>query len=121
MTRTPEQNFAHVRKWAKENPEKRAAQMRRHNARTGNARIKRWKESNRERHLLTKRASEAVRKACIAGTLVRPDRCQECGKETRPQAAHYDYSRMLDVRWLCQRCHSIWDHERPKTRSTVEV
>ena len=51
------------------------------------------------------RAHWAVKRALRSGRLVRPDTCSECGSEARLQAHHDDYSKQLDVRWLCSRCH----------------
>lgn len=31
--------------------------------------------------------------------------CEVCGTDERVHAHHHDYSRPLDVRWLCFRCH----------------
>lgn len=39
------------------------------------------------------------------GTLVRPGRCENCGKECKPHAHHDDYAKPLEVRWLCPPCH----------------
>lgn len=62
------------------------------------------------------RARGAVRRAVLAGKLVRPEVCDECG--VRPhsylkiEAHHYKgYARehWLDVEWLCRGCHAS-DH-----------
>ena len=49
------------------------------------------------------------------GHIHRPDTCEECGKTgQRIEAAHYDYSQPLKVRWLCRSCHIKWDKANPK-------
>lgn len=48
-------------------------------------------------------AQRAVQLAIARGDLNRED-CEVCGE--RAQAHHEDYSRPLDVRWLCQIHHS---------------
>lgn len=53
------------------------------------------------------RAHSAVSNALRSGTLVRPSCCERCS-ETQPalHGHHEDYSRPLDVVWLCVPCHS---------------
>lgn len=57
------------------------------------------------------RAHRAVGAALNAGVLVRPSVCSGCGdfpEITGPggiQAHHHDYSKPLDVIWLCAKCH----------------
>jgi len=61
-----------------------------------------------EREPSPRRAYRAVEQALIAGVLVRPSHCSECGcheAEHRVEAHHHDYSLPLDVRWLCTPCH----------------
>lgn len=51
-------------------------------------------------------AHQAVARALDAGTLVRPKECSVCGPSLhRIEAHHDDYSRPLDVQWLCASCH----------------
>lgn len=50
-------------------------------------------------------AHRKVNKALRTGDLVRPDVCNRCGQEARLDAHHEDYSRPLDVEWLCRTCH----------------
>lgn len=56
-------------------------------------------------------AHNAVRRAVASGRLIRPKSCSECGaisdgtRRTQIHAHHDDYSRKLDVRWLCPACH----------------
>lgn len=39
------------------------------------------------------------------GELVKPDKCSECGTEGRIDGHHEDYSKPLEVMWLCGECH----------------
>lgn len=41
------------------------------------------------------------------GLLVSRDVCEFCEKEKKTNAHHYDYSKPLDVVWLCSVCHGI--------------
>lgn len=60
-----------------------------------------------------KEAYRIVRKAIRNGDLVRPYECSKCGASPKHssdgrsliQAHHEDYSKPLDVEWLCAKCH----------------
>ena len=43
---------------------------------------------------------------CIKrGELTRPSHCQGCGDKCKPHGHHEDYSKPLDLVWLCHPCH----------------
>ena len=50
-------------------------------------------------------AKRAVASAIRNGKLVRPNACELCGSEGYLHAHHADYSRPLDVTFLCVPCH----------------
>jgi len=57
-----------------------------------------------------KRAQDKVTHAIASGELVRPATCGKCGKAPRSitgkiHAHHPDYSKPLEVEWLCATCH----------------
>lgn len=64
---------------------------------------------------LRRRCARAVHAALKAGRLHKPETCERCGQEPGRsrdgrlllQAHHEDYSRPLDVRWLCTLCHAL--------------
>lgn len=58
----------------------------------------------RERYPEKRRAHIAAGNAIRDGRLV-PQPCVMCGEEDKPHAHHDDYSKPLEVRWLCQACH----------------
>ncbi len=41
------------------------------------------------------------------GEVVRPDHCERCQAECVPHGHHDDYSKPLDVTWLCVPCHKL--------------
>lgn len=41
------------------------------------------------------------------GRMVRPTKCERCNYVCKPHAHHDDYSKPLDVTWLCITCHTI--------------
>jgi hypothetical protein len=73
------------------------------------------REEVRERELLRCRvknrswhakARNLANRAVDLGFLVRPDVCSVCGAEgVKTHAHHDDYSKPLDVRWVCIDCH----------------
>jgi hypothetical protein len=40
---------------------------------------------------------------------LRPQHCSACGVECKPQGHHPDYSKPLEVVWLCRPCHRVAD------------
>lgn len=75
----------------------------------------RWRPNNPERARIVARAGACVRRAIKKGTLVRPATCEACGEGGSITAAHADYGRPLEVRWLCRPCHGRWDRADPKS------
>lgn len=75
--------------------------------------FKKWYALNRERRLTKahqephkRRAHQAITAALRKGTITRPDLCSKCGVSGKPLVAHHDdYSKKLEVRWLCKSCH----------------
>lgn len=76
---------------------------------------KKWKKGNAERHAELARAyrarnrekSQAQNRLNYAIRKGRMSRlpCEACGTEERVHAHHEDYSKPLDVHWLCYVCH----------------
>lgn len=59
-------------------------------------------------------AQSLLRYHVQAGHIQRPQACEQCGRQGRIEAAHYDYNEPLRVRWLCRPCHVRWDKLHPK-------
>ncbi len=53
----------------------------------------------------------AVSNAIRDGKIERPDHCERCNDDCVPHAHHHDYSKLLDVEWLCISCHQ--EEHRP--------
>ena len=49
-----------------------------------------------------------VGNALRSGRLSRPDYCESCKQQCRPEAHHCDYGKPLEVQWLCKACHVKW-------------
>lgn len=56
------------------------------------------------------RAHAMVRSQMRMGNLAK-EPCEVCGSETKVHAHHDDYSKPLNVRWLCPVHHSQWHAE----------
>lgn len=87
-----EKNAEKNRRWRRNNPKA---------ARRATAR---WIASN-PRAQEMRRAQRAVFRALRSGRIARPEICQDCEVESPLHAHHPDYSKPLDVEWLCEACH----------------
>ena len=100
------------------NPERSRAEFRAYyekNAEKMRARIKEWHSVHPYRpHKQPKQPPEKrlargiVTRAMLAGKLVRPSICSDCGCPCTPDAHHhkgYHGPAALDVQWLCEPCH----------------
>ena len=62
-------------------------------------------EKSRIKYPEKRAAGIILTNAMAAGKIHRPEKCSACGKQCKPEAHHYDYSRPLDVIWACHSCH----------------
>lgn len=88
--------------------------------------VKEYKEANPRKVFETRmksfsknpseeRLRKLVQAAMKCGELVNPGVCSGCGctsEERRIEAHHYDYSKPLDVIWVCTPCHRQLDARR---------
>ncbi len=65
-----------------------------------------------------RKAKYLIDKRIEQGILVRPDKCEYCGKQCTPEAHHpngYDTpEKALDIKWVCRECHSSIHQEDRK-------
>lgn len=77
---------------------------------------RRWREKNVEKNAEKdvkynmkyperKTAVNAVGIAIMSGKIIRAEKCEQCGSERNIQGHHEDYSKKLEVMWLCCSCH----------------
>jgi hypothetical protein len=59
------------------------------------------RKNNPEKYLARQRVKRALEKSKIT----KDDKCFFCEKDKELQAHHHDYSKPLDVFWLCSTCH----------------
>lgn len=50
-------------------------------------------------------AHNKIERAVKTGMVKKPNNCKECGSLGRLEAHHVDYTKPLDVVWLCVPCH----------------
>jgi len=50
-------------------------------------------------------ARQLLNAAVRTGRISKPTECRRCGNVSRLNGHHHDYSKPLDVEWLCNRCH----------------
>lgn len=82
----------------------------------GAAAMRKGRQLYWERNPLKKAAHTATGNAIRHGKLIRQP-CEVCG-ESRAEAHHDDYSKPLDVRWLCKRHHDEW-HQNNRAKDAA--
>ena len=75
----------------------------------GRAAAQRAKDKWQDNNVVRRAAHIIVGNAVRDRRLIKPASCESCGKEsTRIHGHHDDYSKPLEVRWLCSKCHTEW-------------
>lgn len=75
-----------------------------------------WRNKNRDKYRrylrkyneynpLKRRAQRVLNYHVNKGNMTRPDICFECKENCKAEAHHADYTKPLDVIWLCRKCH----------------
>lgn len=95
-------------------PDKKRAYNRRYNKTVGKDKLRKAQAAYRARNRTKVNARQMVYIAVRDGRLTRTA-CEVCGAE-KVEGHHEDYSKPLDVRWLC-----VVHHPRPKGETTLEV
>lgn len=84
-----------------------------------------WNKSNPEKlrnknsavSTIRKKAYSKVIQSLKMGRLKRKS-CQHCNSTMKTHTHHKDYSKPLDVMWLCPSCHKI-EHNKEKKQDTL--
>jgi len=95
-------------RWRDANPERKRELARRWSAENAEA-VRRSHERSLERFPERRQARVALGHAVESGRIVKPACCEECGAPTESRllhAHHEDYSKPLEVEWLCVGCHT---------------
>jgi len=64
-------------------------------------------------------AQGVLNRTIAAGKLYRPEECERCGSKCFPHGHHYDYSKPLEVIWLCVSCHMREHHSDGRLECTL--
>jgi len=62
---------------------------------------KKYRENNPEKY----KAHSKVNNSSGDKKIEKPELCSVCGKKKNLEGHHYDYSKPLDVVWVCHTCH----------------
>lgn len=81
----------------------RQAEYRKNNKTKLGSIVSGWKKRNPHKAA----AHTLVLWACRTGIIKKSQTCEECGAHVKTQGHHEDYSKPLQVVWLCKPCHSI--------------
>lgn len=102
---------------------KEAASIRRRNRRLADPQHEEViNQRSRKRHPEKARARSIVSTAVWRGTITKPEECERChgpysGREL--DGHHRDYSKPLEVEWLCRDCHVAVHAEEKEQQSTT--
>ncbi len=73
--------------------------------RTPERRVKRAIAQRRRRQGPQGKARMALSSAIYRGKILRPDQCDRCENSGFVEGHHNDYTKPLDVEWICNPCH----------------
>jgi len=62
-----------------------------------------YKRKNKEKT----RTHYLVLIALKEGKLIKPQKCEKCGKEKNVHGHHEDYTKPYEIIWLCRECHGF--------------
>jgi hypothetical protein len=119
-------------KWKKNNPEK-VKKYQELNKEKFKSYAKKWKEKDpertkeilrrnvkisRERFPEKNKARKILFSALRVKFMTRPTNCSKCLCECKPDGHHIDYTKPLEVIWLCKSCHAK-EHKKLKCKAVL--
>lgn len=84
----------------------------------GRATIQAYSKKRYQRTSDKSLARAKLRQAVEKGLIVKPQVCEDCPRAYGIEGHHDDYSKPLEVRWLCKMCHLV-THKRIKDTSLL--
>jgi hypothetical protein len=65
-------------------------------------------EKRKTEYNIKYKAYNILRNAIRNGIIIKPTKCEKCGAENkRIEGHHCDYSKPLEVKWVCSKCHGL--------------
>lgn len=71
----------------------------------GAERVREAVRKSTKKHKHKQNAREVLHRCLKAGEIIKPDSCENCSN-SKVEAHHSDYSKPLEVNWLCRQCHA---------------
>jgi hypothetical protein len=96
-----------VKKRAKD-PNRVASKKKYEQSEKGKLAKKRAMDSYKERYPMKRASHIMVGSALLTGKIVKPNCCSECNSSKKIEAHHDDYTKPMELRWLCEKCHKEW-------------
>lgn len=93
---------------ARESPERASARRAYQMSEAGKIAHARAIKKYNERYPMRRYSRVIVGNALQNGSLVKPEICETCSSSRKIEAHHDDYTKPLNVRWLCEDCHKEW-------------
>lgn len=113
-----EQNIEKIREYDKQRgntPQRVKARQEYLKTEAGKQAKKRAIDAYRKRYPMKYAAHVITGNAIRDGNLIEASNCSVCNSTQKIQGHHDDYTKPLDVRWLCEKCHKEWHkHNKPK-------
>lgn len=102
-------SLEYERAWRDKNRDKSAARSNRYRI----AHAEEIKAKRKLRSRLKEKARAKVRDFAARGKIIKPSHCQQCSKKAVLHAHHFDYSKPLEVIWVCYICHGKYHMKYP--------
>lgn len=89
------------------------------NSESGKLYLKERQKYHKKRYEIISKAGQKLQDAIRSGKIIRPDKCSLCSNSGKIEGHHNDYSKPLEVVWLCKQCHMML-HKSLKERNKLK-